>query len=294
MSIRQENMWLILIVLVIASANGQRNNRFNNQFQNNNNQFVSNGRFVPQNNNNFNNNVPTNNIVNVVSNNNNNNFRATPADARDASGTEVYPGCNGTVCLPEANLCSVRKQKPGHFQFQGNSYWFSMASSENALRNARWNWFTGRNYCRKMCMDMVSFESQAEENFVEDILRRTNVDNIHLAGRLCDAEVEGCNQTRFQPLQINGWFWASTLKMMPPTNQASNNQIFNNWAPGQPNGALKADGFGLEACLALRAQGGVYNWYDEACNTRRHLVCEDLPAPNINFVRNQNPGINIP
>ena len=22
-----------------------------------------------------------------------------------------YPGCNGTVCLPEANLCSVRKQK---------------------------------------------------------------------------------------------------------------------------------------------------------------------------------------
>lgn len=67
-------------------------------------------------------------------------------------------------------------------------------------------------------MDMVSFESLAEQNFVEDLMQRTNVPNVHLAGRLCDAEVEGCNQTRFQPLNINGWFWASTLKMMPPTD----------------------------------------------------------------------------
>lgn len=164
-------------------------------------------------------------------------MRVEPRFTQDAM--ELY-ACPRPICVQSENrsVCALWNKLPrllvstkflhfsaGHFQFQGNSYWFSMASSENALRNARWNWFTGRNYCRKMCMDMVSFESQAEENFVEDILRRTNVDNIHLAGRLCDAEVEGCNQTRFQPLQINGWFWASTLKMMPPTNQASNNQI---------------------------------------------------------------------
>ncbi len=47
----------------------------------------------------------------VTSSVNNNAFRATPANARDARGTEIYPGCNGTVCLPEANLCAIRKQK---------------------------------------------------------------------------------------------------------------------------------------------------------------------------------------
>ena len=41
----------------------------------------------------------------------NNRFRATPANARDASGNEVYPGCNGTVCLPIAQQCAIRKQK---------------------------------------------------------------------------------------------------------------------------------------------------------------------------------------
>jgi hypothetical protein len=39
----------------------------------------------------------------------------------------------------------------------------------------RWNWFTGRNYCRKMCMDMVSFESKAEEDFVVGLMRTSGV-----------------------------------------------------------------------------------------------------------------------
>merc|ERR1719436_1475475 len=95
------------------------------------------------------------------------------------------------------------------------------------------------------------------------------------------------------PLNINGWFWASTLRMMPPTNLRSN-RVFNNWGPGQPDGTIRADGFGNEACTALLLRNGNYKWYDEPCNTRRQLVCEDLPVPNINFVRNQNPGINIP
>ena len=72
---------------------------------------------------------------------------------------------------------------------------------------------------------------------------------------------------------------------------------FDNWLSGQPNGAIKADGFGVEACLALvrNADGaGNAKWTDEACGTRRHLICEDLPTPNINFVRNANPNINIP
>merc|ERR1719322_2093790 len=45
-------------------------------------------------------------------------FRATPANARDASGNEVYPGCNGTVCLPIAQQCAIRKQKKRTFQLR--------------------------------------------------------------------------------------------------------------------------------------------------------------------------------
>ena len=70
-------------------------------------------------------------------------------------------------------------------------------------------------------MDMVSFETKAEENFIHDLMKSSGIKDVHTSGRLCDAEVEGCDQPRFQPLHINGWFWASSLKMMPPTNQVS-------------------------------------------------------------------------
>ena len=74
-------------------------------------------------------------------------------------------------------------------------------------------------------MDMVSFENKAEQDFVEGLMKASNVQDIHNAGRLCDAEVEGCDAPRFKPLNINGWFWASTLRMMPPTNLRSGNVV---------------------------------------------------------------------
>ena len=79
----------------------------------------------------------------------------------------------------------------GHFNFDSKSYWVSWASDEAVLRNARWNWFTGRNYCRKMCMDMISLESKAEEDFVVGLMRTSGIKDIHTSGRLCDKEVEG-------------------------------------------------------------------------------------------------------
>ena len=76
---------------------------------------------------------------------------------KDASGEDVYPDCNkGKVCLPEAEQCSKRKNKVGATQFEGKTYWFNWNSDEAILRNAKWNWFTARNYCRKRCMDLVS------------------------------------------------------------------------------------------------------------------------------------------
>ena len=76
-------------------------------------------------------------------------------------------------------------------------------------------------------MDMVSFETKAEETFVHNLMKSSGIKDVHTSGRLCDGEVEGCDQPRFQPLHINGWFWASSLKMMPPTNQVSNRFVSN-------------------------------------------------------------------
>ena len=123
------------------------------------------------------------------------------------------------------NLNIIFQFSVGHFNYDSKSYWVSWASDETVLRNARWNWFTGRNYCRKMCMDMVSIESKAEEDFVVGLMRTSGIKDIHTSGRLCDKEVEGCEAAHFQPININGWFWASTLKMMPPTNFVSNNAV---------------------------------------------------------------------
>ena len=86
--------------------NNRRQNRQNNRFNNN----------RPVNNRPVNNNRQSNNRRPQTSTNqnpliSNGRFRATPANARDKLGNEVYPGCNGTVCLPEANLCARRKNK---------------------------------------------------------------------------------------------------------------------------------------------------------------------------------------
>ena len=62
-----------------------------------------------------------------------------------------------------------------------------------------------------MCLSQVSFESEDEWNWVTSFMRGAGIDQLWTAGRLCDAEVNGCDAPHYQPLNINGWFWASTL-----------------------------------------------------------------------------------
>merc|ERR1712061_782185 len=140
---------------------------------------------------------------------------------------------NGKVCLPEAQLCAERKQKAGHKQIGGKSYWVSWDSDEAVLRNARWNWFTARNYCRKRCMDLVAFENAREQNAVGEFMNAGNVREVWTSGRLCDKEVDGCEADRFQPYNIRGWFWASSLESMGGTN-VFNGRKFNGWSSTGP------------------------------------------------------------
>merc|ERR1712117_755771 len=135
---------VLLAILCLTLAEPQNNNRFRNNNRNN-----RNNRNRPaRQNNQFGRNGVTRN------------------GARDAKGTEVYPGCNGKVCLPDAKLCSESKKKAGLQQLGRKSYWMSWNSDEAVLRNARWNWFTARNYCRKRCMDLISIESLEEQKFL--------------------------------------------------------------------------------------------------------------------------------
>ena len=74
----------------------------------------------------------------------------------------------------------------GVHQFNGRNYWFSWQDTNSRVsiscltikiekrkhflyqvRNTKWDWFNARNYCRKRCMDLVSFETQAEYDWVK-------------------------------------------------------------------------------------------------------------------------------
>ena len=96
---------IVVVLLALAAlAEAQRNNgNRNNGNRNNNNRNRGNN-----NRNRGNNNQQTRNRNPVIAGGG---FRATPANAKDRTGNEVYPGCDGTVCLPKANLCAQRKNK---------------------------------------------------------------------------------------------------------------------------------------------------------------------------------------
>ena len=152
-------------------------------------------------------------------------------------------------------------------------------------------------------LPQVSFEKPNEWNFVTTLMRGAGIKEIWTAGRLCDAEVNGCDAPHYQPLNINGWFWASTLVQMLPTNRtvginADGVRVIgvNEWARTGPKGLPQPDGFtppgglGEEPCMAV-IDG---KWHDTSCHNRRAIVCEDLPPHNIQFVRDNNPSVFIP
>ena len=74
-------------------------------------------------------------------------------------------------------------------------------------------------------MDLVSIESQGEQDFLGTNMRRAGVKEIWTSGRLCDKEVDGCDAPRFQPYNIRGWFWAATLQSMGETNVFSGRKV---------------------------------------------------------------------
>ena len=81
--------------------------------------------------------------------------------------------------------------KGGVQRFNGHLYWFSWQDNDGSVANAKWDWFNARNYCRslsryiypdlcniyniynihrKRCMDLVSFETREEYDWVKGFI----------------------------------------------------------------------------------------------------------------------------
>ena len=57
---------------------------------------------------------------------------------------------------------------PKHFQREGHNYFFS--KFEQGFEDMKGDWLEGRNFCREYCMDLVSLETQEENDFFIEFL----------------------------------------------------------------------------------------------------------------------------
>jgi len=191
----------------------------------------------------------------------------------------------GKLCFGDPELCRVRTQMDGIHQFNGRNYWFSWQDSNARVRNTKWDWFNARNYCRKRCMDLVSFETQQEYEWVKGFVDG-GVPYFWTSGRKCN--FDGCDKPEFFPKNINGWFWSANQVKMGPTNGGQ----FHDWSHTGGAGQRQPDnreqvqqGGEEEACMAVlnNFYGDGVKWHDVACHHEKPIICEDEPG-HLQFV----------
>jgi len=190
----------------------------------------------------------------------------------------------GKLCFGDPDLCRARTSLFGVERFGGHNYYFSWLDESSKVRNTKWDWFNARNYCRKRCMDLVSFETQQEYEWVKGFIDR-NVPFFWTSGRKCN--FDGCDKPEFFPKLVNGWFWSANQVKMPPTN---GNQ-FHDWSHTGGNGVAQPDdrehrqGGEEEACMAVLNDfyGDGIKWHDVACHHEKPVICEDEPG-HLRFV----------
>ncbi|GJQ86457.1 hypothetical protein Trydic_g10364 [Trypoxylus dichotomus] len=191
---------------------------------------------------------------------------------------------------PEPALCATRvihERTP-----DGKGYMFSWR--EPSLRGVEEDWLGGRNYCRKRCMDLVSLETSAENEWVKQRIVKDKVKYIWTSGRLCD--FKGCERADLQPISVNGWFWTAVLQKLAPTTDRQQNDWSENGGIGkpQPDNREAQQGGATENCLAVLNnfyKDGV-NWHDVACHHRKPFVCEEN-EDLLKYVRYTNPQLRI-
>uniref|UniRef100_A0A182N8K6 C-type lectin domain-containing protein n=1 Tax=Anopheles dirus TaxID=7168 RepID=A0A182N8K6_9DIPT len=198
------------------------------------------------------------------------------------------------LSLPVPEKCASR---PKQFNYRGHNYFYS--AHVPALADKRVDWLDGRNICREYCMDLVSLETQEENNLIFRLIQQNDVPYIWTAGRLCD--FKGCEgRPDLEPKNIYGWFWSNNREKIHPTNQIPNGWGYNPWSKSghkkipQPDNAEFDINQTTESCLSIL--NNVYNdgigWHDVACYHEKPVVCEDSEEL-LNYVSATNPGIRL-
>ncbi|KAI5704340.1 hypothetical protein M8J75_004203 [Diaphorina citri] len=198
------------------------------------------------------------------------------------------------LSLPIPKKCSER---PKEFFFNGHNYFFS--GHLPAFRTAKYDWLDARNACREYCMDLVSIETQEENNLIFKLIQQNDIPYIWTSGRLCD--FKGCENRRdLEPKNIFGWFWSATRVKMAPTTQVPQGWGYNAWSqsghkkvPQPDNAEFDINGTN-ESCVSVL--NNVYKdgiaWHDVACYHEKPFVCEDSEEL-LTYVASTNPGIRL-
>ncbi|KAF7996004.1 hypothetical protein HCN44_009042 [Aphidius gifuensis] len=198
------------------------------------------------------------------------------------------------LALPVPKKCSSR---PKEFSYRGHNYFLS--SHVAAHKNQKVDWLDARNACREYCMDLVSLETQDENNMIFRLIRQNNVPYIWTSGRLCD--FKGCeNRPDLEPKALHGWFWSANREKIAPTSRIPTGWEINPWSQTghkkqrQPDNAEFDITKTTESCLSVL--NNVYDdgiaWHDVACYHEKPFVCEDSEEL-LKYVETTNRGIRL-
>ena len=96
-------------------------------------------------------------------NRNNNNRNTNNSNNNEKKGESKKQPALLSPPVPEK--CTSR---PKHFQRDGHNYFFS--KFEEGFEDLKGDWLEGRNFCREYCMDLVSLETQEENDFFVEFI----------------------------------------------------------------------------------------------------------------------------
>jgi len=203
------------------------------------------------------------------------------------------PGSSGKLRLPNVKDCENRIH---HAKFGKHGYFFSWEN--DVTKNLTVTWFTGRNICRRHCMDLVSLETSEENEFIQGRMIQGLTRFIWTSGRKCN--FKGCeDRVDLQPAIVKGWFWSgSGVRLgVNPTGDRVEGDWGETGGAGDPqpdNRELKLTGFNDEACLAVlnNYYGDGVVWHDIACYHKKSFVCEDSDEL-LEYVRQSHPDAKL-
>lgn len=171
------------------------------------------------------------------------------------------------------------KNRRVDFTIGGVDYFFNGYLTD-VTENGEVDWLRAREICHSYCSDLMSVDTQAEFETVENFMEDKIVDFLWTSGHVC--EDEQCSGKSSRPININGWMWLDKMTKIPPTNKKPPGWSFNPWShtgyhklPQPDNAEFKLYG-NEESCLAM-----LYNVYadgtkfhDVACYHPKNFFCE--------------------